>query len=128
MPEKLGKSFSFSMLETKAQELRDKLKAPKRGDDQFIRDAVNATPHLKGAQNVDARPFVNNGFLKVYYLTIQGVPPKDANLIAFVWPQINTQVLEFMTWAAKKDTINGIMSFTDHACIVKEYKLKGGAA
>jgi hypothetical protein len=120
--------MSKKILDVKAQELRDRIRRPPNRDDQFIRDALNSIPHLTNATNVTATPFMNLGFMKVYYLNIEGVPPKDQKLIAFVWNKLDKNILESCIWNAKKDTINGIMGVTNNALIVREFKLKGGSA
>ena len=117
-----------SILDVKAQELRDKIRRPPNRDQEYIRQAVNSIELLKNATNVQATPFMNTGFMKVYYLTIEGVPPVDSKLIAFVWAKLDVNILETMVWNAKKDTINGLLGFTPNTCICKEFKLKGGSA
>ena len=98
----------------------------KANDNAFIGQAVKEIKELEGASGVDGKQFLNDGNVRGYYLAITMGSGDVKNLIAFVFTTINRGVLEFMTWAAKKDTINGILGFTEHVVIVKEYKLRGG--
>lgn len=115
------------MVDRKAQELQDKNKMGPRHDDEFIRQAMNASPELKQATNVQATPFLTIGFIKVYYLTVTGVAPKFQKIIAFTWPKLDSNVLGTLLYDAKKDTLNGFLAVTNNCLIVREYKITGGA-
>lgn len=110
------------ILEKKAEELKDRPKG--KSDNDLLSDAVNSIEELKDTSNINGKLFVTMPSIRGYYLNITHGNGSEKKLIAFVYPVLNSAVLNFLVLAAKKDTINGILGITDHVCIVKEYKLR----
>ena len=106
----------------------DNLHKPTTVTDESLLSAASAQiKELNGAP-IQGKKFLTMGFLRGYYLSIQADTDKTPKqLIAFVFPVLNQAVLEFLVRAAKNDSINGILGFTQNVCVCKEYKLKGGS-
>lgn len=96
---------------------------PKFDEQAALQQAAQSIEKLSGAKSLQGVEFLNRGFLRGYYVDVIMGSGKPLKVIAFVFPVINRQVMEFLVNAAKTDAVNGIMGFTDNVCIVKQYKI-----
>lgn len=115
------------------QIVADKLAPPPVGkhgkpqnDNDFLSTSIKEFPELKDSQAIDGKQMMSTAFMRGYNIVVTDNKGNQRYLIAFVYPQLNKEVLKFLVYAAKKDSINKIIGMTDHVCIVGEYKLQGG--
>lgn len=97
-------------------------KKPKGNNDaQIIQNLIVNSERHKDAQNINAVPVLNKGFIKVFNVTMSN-KGKPETAVAFIYPQLNHQVLEFMVRAAQNNLIIGLSSFSPNGILAKNYK------
>lgn len=92
-----------------------------KNDSQIISESAGQVEALKDAQNIQGRLRVNRGFVRVYDLSMT-VDSEPRNYVAFVYPVINANVLEFLVTAAQNNSFVGLLKILPNCTIMKTYK------
>jgi hypothetical protein len=95
---------------------------PKPGsyDKNYIQRALAASDDYKQS-TANGQQFLAFPYMRAYKLRVEGKHGVE-ELIAFVWDVVNLDVLKFMVEGAKRDMINGIVSYAPNCILVKRYK------
>lgn len=96
-------------------------KVKPKNDNELLKESVKDFPQLKESQAIEGQQILTTSYIRAYTITIHE-EDSTKNLVAFIYSTLNSEVLNFLVTAAKKDTINGLIGGNEHCYLVKEFK------
>lgn len=97
-----------------------------KSDEDYIQEAILASEKLKGATGSHGSAFVTQDFIRGYSLEVPiATKPMPEKVVAFVFQELNKQVLEFLVVNSLNNNIKKLLSLTDHCVLVKDFKALG---